>query len=1312
MRDLVFLAALALGAAGCGKGSDADGDGVPESEDCDDLDATAFPGNAEVCDGVDNNCDGTIDEGMTVTLYTDADGDGFGDAAAAVDACDIGNGLVANAADCDDANEASYPGAAEICDENDNDCDGDIDEDSEVLFYADTDGDGYGDPDVTSMGCDPDEGFVADATDCDDTRENAFPGAPELCDEVDNDCDGDVDEEPTDGTIYYPDTDGDGQGDENLPTPACTLPEGYSENGEDCDDAVATTYTGAPELCDEVDNDCDGETDEDDAVDPTTWYADGDGDGYGVDDDTVVQCDSPGSGYSDLGGDCADGDSTINPGADELCATVGVDDDCDGSTDEGDAADAVIWYEDADGDGYGSLAGFAKACEVPEGYTDNTEDCDDDASSTYPGADEYCDEVDSDCDGLVYDSDSVDANIYWIDGDSDGYGDSTTTTTACFTPSGYAKSGEEDCDDADSSKGPPEDWYTDADSDGYGDANATAVSSCSDVSGSAANDGDCDDTDPDLNPDTVWYRDVDGDGFGDETASVTQCEDPSDTFDYLLDGTDCDDFEGTTYPGAEELCASYCKMDEADNDCDGDIDEECPQVHGGVISADETWSADDDHLVICDTYIRGTSSAARPVITVEAGATVQVDPGVQISIGSDTGTGNIDIQGTSTSPVVFESSEASPNTADWAGFAFEAGADASTVEGLQLRHAGYAGMAIKASGATVSFTDVEVSETDGDAYYLTDFSTTSAGSYTVSGGTVSGTTTGLYYASTATGGSMDVDGLTVSSTDSYGIYISGTSATTASVTVSNTAVSGMTGGDEGIAMSDAGAIDLTIDASSVDASGSHGFSAYTESGTVTITDSTFSNNPGYGALIAAPSLDVQDSTFTGNQGYGLYVNAGSTRITGSEFSDTTVLDSGGASSEAEDQLDGDGLYTVQPIETLTGNTWTSNARCGLGGSTNGLDGLPTTLASDNSSSDNGLEGYICALANAAMTADTVWQDIGMAYLVNILYVYGDEGTSYTLTLAGAEVEVLDSMYVGDGYESGGAEVAKFGTLVGDGCSVTSDGYAINVGANGTLELTDCTVDSFYDAVSLNGAELSSGGLRYAEATLSNSSVYSDSKTTVNVGAEGVASINDSALESDGAQALYVEASGEATVSSTTLTSSWDYAARLYGRTDLTDVTFKYSGSGSSASIASINGSAADVSITNSASSGSYAHGLLIVSGASVTASDLDISVSQSGISVSNSEFSASGLDVSGAGNATGMYVVATSGGAATVDLTSSTIDGFSTGAYISGSGTTFSISSSSTSTISNNTVIGTFCTGGPSTSIDVSYSGNGWNTDC
>jgi hypothetical protein len=189
----------------------------------------------------------------------DSEGDdGGGDAGAAVDL--DGDGFD-DGTDCDDVDNDTYPGADELCDGEDNDCDGDVDEDppSGGTWYADDDGDGFGDPYDAITACQQPDGYLSDASDCDDADNDVYPGAPDLCDEEDSDCDTRVDEDG--GGTWYEDRDGDGFGDAELD--ACERPEGAAEQGGDCDDDPLTgadSYPGAEEVCDGADSTRSGRT--------------------------------------------------------------------------------------------------------------------------------------------------------------------------------------------------------------------------------------------------------------------------------------------------------------------------------------------------------------------------------------------------------------------------------------------------------------------------------------------------------------------------------------------------------------------------------------------------------------------------------------------------------------------------------------------------------------------------------------------------------------------------------------------------------------------------------------------------------------------------------------------------------------------------------------------------------------------------------------------------------------------------------------------------------------------------------------------
>ncbi len=162
-------------------------------DDCNDADAAISPAASESCDSVDNDCDGYTDEGVATRYYRDADSDGYGKSATHRDACSAPTGYVANSTDCDDTTASVSPAATEACNGVDDDCDGTVDEGlaGSTSYYADSDGDGYGDVSSTTVSCTAPSGYVTDATDCDDSDASVNPGEAEVgYDAADNDCSG------------------------------------------------------------------------------------------------------------------------------------------------------------------------------------------------------------------------------------------------------------------------------------------------------------------------------------------------------------------------------------------------------------------------------------------------------------------------------------------------------------------------------------------------------------------------------------------------------------------------------------------------------------------------------------------------------------------------------------------------------------------------------------------------------------------------------------------------------------------------------------------------------------------------------------------------------------------------------------------------------------------------------------------------------------------------------------------------------------------------------------------------------------------
>jgi PKD repeat protein len=473
---------------------------------------------------------------------------------------------------------------------------------SSVLYYQDNDGDGYGNSIVTISACTMPNGYAATGGDCNDGNSAINPAATEVCNGIDDNCNGSTDEGFDLDNDGYTTCDGDCNDNNALAYPGAfevcngvdedcdnLIDEGYDLDNDgytvcqgDCNDSNNAIHPGASEICDGVDNNCNSVIDE---------GFDLDGDGYttcngdcndnnnavrpgatevcnAIDDNcngtTDEGFDADGDGFTTCNGDCNDNNANINPEASELCNAI--DDDCNGSTDEG---------FDVDNDGYTTCNG----------------DCNDNNNQIHPGATEVCNGVSDDCDAQVDEG---------FDIDGDGY---TSCNGDCNDNNSAINPGMiETCNNIDDNCNASTDEGFDVDGDGF--------TSCN---------GDCNDNNSAIHPGAIEICNLSDDncngstdeGFDNDNDGYTSC------------GGDCDDSNASVNPAAAEFCNLI------DDDCDGTIDENLDQdgdgytncngdcndanasIHPGAIElcngvddncngqTDEGFDSDNDGYTIC-----------------------------------------------------------------------------------------------------------------------------------------------------------------------------------------------------------------------------------------------------------------------------------------------------------------------------------------------------------------------------------------------------------------------------------------------------------------------------------------------------------------------------------------------------------------------------------------------------------------------------------------------------------------------------------------------------------------------------------------
>jgi len=406
-------------------------------------------------------------------------------------------------------------------------------------YFADADGDSFGNPSGLISTCVQPQGYVLNSSDCNDSNAAVNINAMEICNSVDDNCNSLMDDGLT-FLNYYADLDSDNYGAGTATNSCSDLGAGYVLNNSDCNDSSASINIATVEICNDIDDNCNSLVD--DGLTFLNYYTDLDADTYGAGTATN-SCSNLGAGYVLNNSDCNDSNASINIAAAEICN--GIDDNCNSLIDDG--LTFINYYADLDADTYGAGAANNSCSDLGVGYVLDNSDCNDSDASISIAGTEICNDIDDNCNSLI--DDGLTFIIYYADLDADTYGAGTATNSCSDLGVGYVLNNS-DCNDSNAS------------------INIAAAEICNDI------DDNCNSLIDDGLTFIIYYADLDADTYGAGTAT-NSCFDLG--AGYVLDNTDCEDTNAAINPAAEEIGANGI-----DENCDGSIDNSISELSSQI----------------------------------------------------------------------------------------------------------------------------------------------------------------------------------------------------------------------------------------------------------------------------------------------------------------------------------------------------------------------------------------------------------------------------------------------------------------------------------------------------------------------------------------------------------------------------------------------------------------------------------------------------------------------------------------------------------------------------------------------------------